>query len=135
MKNPTRHKIQEAEYFLLMIKQTFEDDDTFSYNLSAFLSTARSITCYMQKQYSHCNGFAEWYCPNKIKMSEDSGLKYFNKARVEDVHKKPVETSATRETTCDVANDFRMVKKNVHLDKQIKQTKPDLSAQGGKKQT
>ena len=41
MRSPTKHKIKEAEYFLLMLKQLFEDDDKVTYNLSAFLSTCQ----------------------------------------------------------------------------------------------
>ena len=96
MENSTRHKVEEASYFLSNMKQTFKDDEYFSYNLSAFLSAARSITFYMQKQYKHKNSFSEWYCQKQIIMSADSELQYLNKARVEDVHKTPVKTGATR---------------------------------------
>ena len=102
MKNPTKHKVEEAKYFLSMLKQLFEDDDEFAYNLSAFLSAARSITFYMQKQYKHRDGFAEWYCRKQIEMSADEELKYLNNARVEDIHKEPVHTGATREVGCSV---------------------------------
>ena len=47
----TKHKAEEASFFLSNMKQTFDDDGIFSYNISAFLSTPRSITFYMQKQY------------------------------------------------------------------------------------
>ena len=108
MENPTRHKIREAQYFLSKMKQFFEDDDTFAYNLSAFLSAARSITFFMQRQYRRRDGFAEWYCPYQIKMSADLELDYLNKVRVEDVHREPVLTGATREVT--VSADAILVK-------------------------
>ncbi|MDD5510536.1 MAG: hypothetical protein PHI12_06995 [Dehalococcoidales bacterium] len=99
MKNSTRRKVEEAKYFLHMMKQTFEDDDCFSYNLSAFLSAARSITYHMQKQYKRRSGFTEWYCQKQIGMSADSELQYLNNARVENVHKETAQTGATRERT------------------------------------
>ncbi len=97
MKNPTKHKAEEASFFLSKMKQKFEDDIIFSYYLSAFLSATRNITFYMQKQYKKQNGFSEWYCQQQIKMSNDAELKFLNKARAEDVHKSPVKTGATRE--------------------------------------
>jgi len=80
-----------------MIKQSFEDEDKFAFNLSAFLSAARSITWYLQKQYARRDGFAEWYCQKRIMMSADPELKYLNEARVEDVKREPVKTGVTHE--------------------------------------
>lgn len=99
MENQTRHKTQGAEYFLSMMKQTFGDDNIFAYNLSAFVSAARSITLYMQEQYTHRNGFAEWYCPKQIGMRADRELVFLTKARNEDIHTKTVRTGTTREWT------------------------------------
>jgi len=82
-----------------MMKQTFEDDSSFSYNLSAFLSAARSITYHMQKQYKCRTAFAEWYCQKQREMSADSELKCLNNARVENVHTETVQTGATRGLT------------------------------------
>lgn len=50
----------------------------------------------MQKQYGKREGFPEWYCVEQTKMVADSNLKYLNEARVEDVHRSPVHTGATR---------------------------------------
>ncbi|VVB55934.1 Uncharacterised protein [uncultured archaeon] len=97
IENPTRHKMNEAYHFISIMKNTFEDDDIFSYNLSAFLSAARSITFYMQKKYKHRDGFPAWYCLQQIKMDKELELKYLNKARSEDVHREPVKIGATRE--------------------------------------
>lgn len=97
MTSPTRHKALEAAHFLSMMKQTFQDDDLFSYNLSAFLSAARSITFFMQKQYNRRAGFAEWYCPRQFALSADAELKYLNEARVESLKKETVAIGATRE--------------------------------------
>lgn len=102
IENPTRHKLQEAEYFLSKMKQTLEDDNVFYYNFCAFVSAARSITLYMQKQYKTGKNkkdrkdFVEWYCPKQLKMIDDPELKYLNKARAEAIHTETIETGANR---------------------------------------
>jgi hypothetical protein len=129
VKNPTRRKIREAQYFLSMMKQAFEDDDTFSYNLSAFLSAARSITWVMQKQYARYNGFAEWYCPYQIKMPANPELDYLNTLRVEDVHKEPVPTGSTRVVT--VSLGLTLVKEGTSVAEQAKESKHKPPTQCG----
>ncbi|NQE51950.1 hypothetical protein C5S29_00055, partial [ANME-1 cluster archaeon GoMg3.2] len=98
IENPTRHKVQEAEYFLSKMKEILEDENVFYYNLSAFSSAARSITFYMQKQYRSKYGkdFDEWYRPKEQKMKDDPELKYLNKVRAEAIHTETIETGATR---------------------------------------
>lgn len=96
VENPTKHKIREAEHFLCMMKQSFEDDDKFTFNFSAFVSAARSITFYLKKQYTRRKGFSEWYSPIVKKMREDPELTYLKKVRNEDIHKETVQTGATR---------------------------------------
>jgi hypothetical protein len=93
--NPTQHKAKEAEFHLQQAKECYQEDDKFSYFLSAFLSAARSITFYMQEQYRKHSGFPKWYCIEQTKMKADENLSYLNKARVEDVHQKSVHTGAT----------------------------------------
>ena len=131
MENPTRHKIQEAEYFLSMMKmkEAFEDDYIFSYNLSAFLSAVRSITEYIKRQYAHRNGFAEWYCPYQIKMFADPELKYLKKVRDEDVHTEYIQTGATREKTLYV--DIILVEEGAPMAEQAKEAKPKPPPQSG----
>jgi len=131
VENPTRHKVQEGEYFLSMMKQAFENDNTFSYNLSAFLSAARSITDYIKKQYAHRNGFAEWYCPYQMKMFADSEFKYLKKVRDEDVHTEVVQTGATRELS--VGMDAVFVEKGTPMAAQAKEAKPKPPAQSSQK--
>lgn len=131
IENPTRHKLQEAEYFLTMMKRTLEDDNVFYYNLSAFLSAARSITYYMQKQYKHQNGFDEWYCPKWIKMEADPELKYLNKARVEALKTVPVQTGATRLKT--FTADAIIGEKGTPEAEQVKEVESKPSAQSSPK--
>jgi len=96
MTNQTWNKVQEANYFLEKMQQLYEDDNEFDYNLSAFLSAFRSITYYLQKQYSNYNDFKEWYMEQQEKMYADPELHFLNKARVENVHKEYVQTGAER---------------------------------------
>jgi len=131
VKNPTRHKIREAEYFLSMMNHVFEDDNTFSYNLSAFLSAARSITWHMQEQYRGRQNFDEWYRQRQIKMSADPELHYLNKVRVEDVHRKPVLSGATRELT--ILATVILVKDGASVAEQAKEAEPKPPTQSRQK--
>jgi len=74
MENITKRKLREAEYFLHKMKKSFKDDDKFYWNLSAFLSAARSITEYIEKQYAHYNGSLETGATRKIQGSMDAIL-------------------------------------------------------------
>jgi len=51
-----RNKLQEADYFLGMLRRTPQDRDAFMYNLSAFLNAWRSVLDVMLYDY------AEKYC-------------------------------------------------------------------------
>lgn len=131
MKNPTRHKLREAEYFLSMLKEAYEDDNTFAYNLSAFLSAARSVTFYMRDQYGRRNGLTEWYRPKETEMRADPELVFLNEARVESVHKETVPTRATRQATA-TARAFIATEKTPQ-DKQVEQAKAKAPARTGPK--
>ena len=112
--NTTKFKVEEAEYFLSMMKQTIDDEsNNFIFNLNAFLSSARSITFFMQKQYDKKDGFKKWYSTKQEKMMEDPDLKFNVRARNQISHEKPIEifrdftlipTSSNYET-CDFSVD------------------------------
>ena len=57
----TRQKLDEAHYFFEKMKESVEENNVFGYNLSAFLTAARSVTLFMQKEYSDKIGFDNWY--------------------------------------------------------------------------
>ena len=97
LKNRTRHKINEAVYFLSMMKEEFGDDEIFDYNLSAFVSATISIKDFMQRQYQHKAGFPEWFCSTKIKMKADSDLEYLIKLRGKTIHEKPIDSLPSTE--------------------------------------
>jgi len=106
LKNDTRLKLIEAEHFLSQIKSSYfeviENDTTRNFiilrsNFSAFISAARSITYFMQKQYAHALGFIEWYESEQHKMIHDQELSYLHNARVESIHIKVVPLGKVRE--------------------------------------
>lgn len=124
MNNPTRHKLNEADYFLSMMKKTFYgNSDIFQFNLNAFLTASRSITFYMQKQYKKCSGFSEWYCHKQIELSNDQELKFLLKARDDVIHKEPVGTTAEFECfspgafITDINNEEEILNKLEQIDK------------------
>lgn len=132
IENPTRHKVQEAEYFLSKMKQTLEDDNVFYYNLSAFLAAARTITLYMQKQYKTGKSkkdrkdFDEWYSQKQLKMIADPELKYLIKARDEAIHIETIETGVTRTKTSSIG---LTVEKGTPETEQVKEAESKPSAQ------
>ena len=95
--NPTRFKLREAKYYLNVAHHkytnyindtTYENRDSLLFSLSAFLASLRSITGnYMDSQYGRKPGFKEWY--KQQNLGSDPELVFFNKARVDFVHKKP----------------------------------------------
>jgi hypothetical protein len=84
----TRHKLEEAEYFLEGMKRNIENDKLFSFNLSAFVTSARSVSFIMQKQYSGHKKFSEWYKKEQNSFNCDNDFKFFNEMRVATVHTK-----------------------------------------------
>ena len=68
----TQQKYDEAEYFLEMMKENIEDRQKFRYNLSAFVSAARSVTFVLQKEFSKNPEFDEWYSKKQMQMKRDN---------------------------------------------------------------
>jgi hypothetical protein len=87
----TRFKLQEAEYFLEQMKNNVDNYTHFAFNLSAFVSAARSVTLVMQYQYKIRVNTEEsssiWYRENVeevFKRHEDA--KFFNELRIKVIH-------------------------------------------------
>ena len=85
-----RDKLFEARYFLDKMKECEADRDPFRYNLSAFLSAARSTTLVMQKEFAHTVGFKDRYATTEQAMKSDPVFHFMNKKRVMTVHHEPV---------------------------------------------
>lgn len=58
-----------------------ERGEPFGYNLNAFLSSARSVTFLLQKEYSKIDGFAEWWALEQASLAADSAARFFLKLR------------------------------------------------------
>jgi len=86
----TRGKLEEAKYFLEQMQVYVEDRKKFAFNLSAFLSAARSITFVMQSEFKSSPGFDDWYKDKQKEMNNDGDFGFFNHLRVATIHKKPV---------------------------------------------
>jgi len=86
----TREKLNEAKYFLECMKEKQSDRDPFIYNLSAFLSAARSVTLFMQKEFKHVSGFDNWYASKQASMKSDKNMELLNEKRTITVHEQPV---------------------------------------------
>jgi len=95
----TRDKLNEACYFLEQMKEKQSDRDAFKYNLSTFLSAARSVTWVMQEEFDKASGFKEWYEKAQQNMKQDSDMKFFNEKRTMTIHIGPVRPRAKVDVT------------------------------------
>jgi hypothetical protein len=61
-------RLMEAEYFA---RRMFESPDStiLGYELSAFLSAARSVTFLLQKEFAAVDGFEAWWTADRTKLS------------------------------------------------------------------
>ncbi len=94
----TRTKLNEAVYFLARMRDTSPAGDEFGYNLSAFLSAARSVTLLMQTEVKSTAGFEAWWAQELKGVVKNARLlallELFNDKRVDTVHIRPVVPAA-----------------------------------------
>jgi len=90
----TRQKLEEAKYFLEQMKGRQSDRDAFKYNLSAFLSAARSVTLIMQKEFGKVSDFKDWYTEKQSMMRSDETMRLLNNKRVMTIHQQPIRPRA-----------------------------------------
>ncbi|APB70965.1 hypothetical protein PPYC1_11590 [Paenibacillus polymyxa] len=81
-------KLKEAEYFYSLMVDSFEKElyDPFTYNMSAFLSAARSILQYTHDRAVKNNRGGDY---NKL-IAQKPILKYFKGKRNVNIHEEPV---------------------------------------------
>ncbi len=89
-------KLREAEYFLEKMRSSMENPDAFRWNLSALLSAARSVTFYLQKEFSGDPGFDEWYQARREEMLADDEMRFLNEARINSIHVRAVSPHTVR---------------------------------------
>jgi hypothetical protein len=87
----TQDKLQEASYFRHRLKDTAGNRDEFRWNLTAFISAARSVTLIMQTEYTHRDGFLAWYEPKRQELIADSLMGFLHDKRNEVLHKTVVQ--------------------------------------------
>jgi len=97
----TRHKLNEAEFFLSKLVEHYFDQvrcmleekvspPVFSYYLSAFVSAARSVTWVMRHEYSRIPDWEGWFRAQDLTESERGLLKLFNELRVRSEKLEPL---------------------------------------------
>src|ERR1700680_1199577 len=74
-------KFKEAAFFYDQMYACRTNVEKFPSFLSAFLTSFRSITIYLQKQYAHDDRFKEWYPVKQAEMEKDPTLALLNKRR------------------------------------------------------
>jgi hypothetical protein len=84
-------KFNEAAYFYNGMLANRTNVVILPYYLSAFLSAFRSITFYLQTQYSNDATFREWYARKRSEMAADPVLKMLNARRRGIVHLEPID--------------------------------------------
>ena len=80
-------KVTEAKYFYSQMSSNFEDRDKFAYNLSAFLSSARSVPQYALEEAKIKTGGQAWY---DSQIAASSILPFFKDKRDVNIHAEPV---------------------------------------------
>lgn len=83
-----QRKLQEAGYFLERMRATLQEPETFQYNLSAFLSAARSVAQYARKEASTRPGGHGW-CDRFV--AHHPLIGFFASQRNANIHERPVE--------------------------------------------
>ena len=81
-----QHKLDEAQYFLDRLGQ-LPEPDSFRYELSAFLSAARSALQYALEEAKTKPGGQAWY---DAQVSGKTLVKFFRDKRDISIHRQPV---------------------------------------------
>jgi len=98
----TSQKLNEAEFFLTKLDEHYFDhvqgivkespaSPAFAYNLSAFLSAARSVTWVMRHECTSIDGWEEWFESQKVSETHRTLLKVFNNLRIRTNKLEPIE--------------------------------------------
>ncbi len=85
-------KLEASMFFLGKMRESNLDRKQFIFYLDAFLSTSRSITFVLQKEFWHNPKFKCWYCKKQDEMKADKDMKYFADMRDVSIHEQSPET-------------------------------------------
>ena len=80
-------KLDEAKYFYSQMSTTFNDNEKFKYNLSAFLTSARSVLQYALEEAKGKNSGQVWY---DKQIAASHTLVFFKDKRDVNIHAEPV---------------------------------------------
>jgi hypothetical protein len=89
----TRYRLQEAEFFLALLKKHHNHAMKFDFYLNAFLSAARSVLLVMHAEYDKVDGWKKWYDAKEVDSEEEKRLlKGTTKARDRTLKREPIRT-------------------------------------------
>jgi len=97
----TYNKFENARILLEQAVKSVNEQNKVRANLDAFVTTARSITLVMQKEFSKNPKFKEWYESVKKEMMDDEIFQFFINLRNVSVHEKTVINTVRISTTYD----------------------------------
>ena len=88
-----RLKLDEAAYFLGEMRRVRDTPQSFAYELSAFLSAARSVDYYLAKKCTGDEAAERWYSDvrSRVKNGEFRHVRYFIDKRDVNVHAGMIE--------------------------------------------
>jgi len=87
-------KLEAAAHFLEEMRKSMENRKIFIFNLDAFLSTSRSVTFVLQKEFDHDPKFRKWYSQKQEEMKRDELMNFFVEMRDVSIHERSPETQA-----------------------------------------
>ncbi|MDQ7839356.1 MAG: hypothetical protein RDU59_12785 [Thermodesulfobacteriota bacterium] len=85
-----QEKLKEARYFARRMEASIDDPEAFQYELSAFLSAARSVLQYALDEAKQKPNGQRWY---EAQVSGNAVLKFFKDKRDLNIHAEPVRPS------------------------------------------
>jgi hypothetical protein len=88
----TRGKLDEAQFFLRELEKKYPECPESNYYLSAFFSSARSITWVMQNEYHDIEGWKAWYDAREPTSDKQLLLAAANRVRTRATKEEPLRT-------------------------------------------
>ncbi len=77
----TKHKVEEASFFLVQANSLVTEPTLLGYCLSAFVSAARSVTWVMQREFGKNQEYKSWYQKRQKEMKNDNIFLLFRELR------------------------------------------------------
>lgn len=106
-------KLGEAQYFYSRMASETANRCHFLYNLSAFLSAARSVLQYALKEAKSKPNGQQWYAAH---ITSKEVLTFFKDKRNINVHMQPIKTQVTQHTSNQLT-DVVHISESIHIKK------------------